>query len=188
MARFVASSLFLALAALVGLDAYTATHHIDSGGIAGSCAFQLFSDRLTPLAGGIRDGAHPRGAPPPHCPGSAPAHSVARVRPWPTISRSGSRCSSPRTSTGSPADAVRRSPRHGQGIPVESIQSRARHKRFARASVAQRPLPGCPTSWPDAKIVLHRLGLGHGSDGVGPPPARTPPSVAAQSNPRSDVP
>src|SRR2546428_14165476 len=38
MARFVASSLFLALAALVGLDAYTATHHIDSGGIAGSGA------------------------------------------------------------------------------------------------------------------------------------------------------
>src|SRR5206468_3824202 len=78
-------------------------------------------DRLTPLAGGIRDGAHPRGAPPPHCPGSAPAHSVARVRPWPTISGSGSRCSSRRTSTGSPADAVRRSPRHGQDIPVESI-------------------------------------------------------------------
>src|SRR5439155_901573 len=92
---------------------------------------------LTPLAGGIRDGAHPRGAPPPHCPGSAAAHSVARVRPWPMIGVSGSRCSSRRTSTGSPADAVRRSPRHGQGIPVESIQSPALHKRFARASVAQ---------------------------------------------------
>src|SRR5439155_9482080 len=87
-------------------------------------------DRLTPLAGGIRDGAHPRGAPPPPCPGSAAAHSVARVRPWPTISGSGSRCSSLRTWTGSPADAVRRSPRHGQGIPVESIQSRARHRRL----------------------------------------------------------
>src|SRR6267143_2202259 len=62
--------------------------------------------RLTPLAGGIRDGAHPRGAPPPHCPGWAAAHSVAQVRPWPTISGSGSDCSSPRTSTGSPADAV----------------------------------------------------------------------------------
>src|SRR2546422_6732884 len=49
------------------------------------------SDRLTPLAGGIRDGAHPRGAPPPPSPGSAAAHSVSRVGPWPTISWSGSR-------------------------------------------------------------------------------------------------
>src|SRR5437867_12757827 len=69
--------------------------------------------------------------------------------------------------------------RHGQGIPVASIQSRARHRRFARAIAAQWPLPGCPTSWPDAKIVLHRPGLGHGSDAAGPPPARTPRSVAA---------
>src|SRR2546428_2064101 len=46
---------------------------------------------LTPLAGGIRDGAHPRGAPPPPSPGSAAAHSVSRVGPWPTISWSGSR-------------------------------------------------------------------------------------------------
>ncbi len=43
------------------------------------------------------------------------------MRPWPGINVSGSRCSSRRTSTGSPADAVRRSPRHGQDIPVESI-------------------------------------------------------------------
>jgi len=56
-------------------------------------------DQLTPLAGGICDGAHPRGVPPPPCPGSAAAHSVARVRPWPTISGSGSRRSSRRTST-----------------------------------------------------------------------------------------
>src|SRR5438105_9539875 len=127
-------------------------------------------DRLMPLSGGIRDGAHPRGAPPPRCPDSAAAHSVAPVRPWPTTSGSGSRCSSRRTSTGSPADAVRRSPRHSQGIPVESIQSRARHRRFARASGAQWPLRGYPTSWPDAKIVLHRLGPGPGSDALGPPP------------------
>lgn len=48
------------------------------------------SDRLTPLSGGIRDGAHLRVAPPPRCPDSAAAPSVARARPWPTISVSGS--------------------------------------------------------------------------------------------------
>src|SRR5439155_25016415 len=36
---------------------------------ASPCAFHLFARWLTPLAGGIRDGARPRGAPPPHCPG-----------------------------------------------------------------------------------------------------------------------
>src|SRR3989442_8110505 len=36
---------------------------------------------LTPLCGGIRDGAPPRGAPAPPCPGSAAAHSVARGPP-----------------------------------------------------------------------------------------------------------
>src|SRR5438552_10653560 len=38
------------------------------------------SDRLTPPAGGIRDGAHRRVAPPRPCPCSAAAHSAARVR------------------------------------------------------------------------------------------------------------
>src|SRR3989442_4575952 len=42
---------------------------------------------LTPLCGGIRDGTHPRGAPPPPCPGSAAAHSLARGPPmFPTSS------------------------------------------------------------------------------------------------------
>src|SRR2546429_1944660 len=59
------------------------------------------SERLTPLSGGIRDGAHPRVASPPPCPGPAAARSGARARPWPTISGSGSRCSSRRTPTGS---------------------------------------------------------------------------------------
>ena len=45
-----------------------------------TCAFHLFVDRLTPPAGGIRDGAHRRVAPPPPCPGSATAHCEARVR------------------------------------------------------------------------------------------------------------
>src|SRR6266566_4421046 len=79
------------------------------------------SDRLTPPAAGIRDGAQPRAAPSPHYPRPAAAQFEASVRPWPGINVSGSRCSSRRTSTGSPADAVRRSPRHGQDIPVESI-------------------------------------------------------------------
>ena len=66
------------------------------------------SERLLPLSGYIRDGAHQRVAP-----------------PWPTISASASRCNSRSISTRSFADAARRSPQHGQGIPVESIQSRA---------------------------------------------------------------
>src|SRR2546426_12575020 len=37
-------------------------------------------DRLTPLAGGIRDGAHPRGAPPPPCPGSAAGPGFVSLR------------------------------------------------------------------------------------------------------------
>src|SRR5207245_1482579 len=95
------------------------------------------SDRLTPHAGGIRDGVHPRVAPPPPCPGSAPAHSAARAHLWPALSVSGSRYSSRRSSTGSLEDAVRRSRRRGPGIHVESSQSRARHRRFATASGAQ---------------------------------------------------
>src|SRR6266566_2850369 len=94
------------------------------------------SERLTPLSGGIRDGAHPRVASPPPCPGSTAARSGARARPWPMISVSGSCCSSARTPTTSVSDAVRRSPPHGQGIPVGLIQLRARHRRFAKVSVA----------------------------------------------------
>src|SRR5437899_3767976 len=94
------------------------------------------SDRLTPHAGGIRDGVHPRVAPPPPCPGSASAHSAARAHLWPTLSVSGSRCSSRRSSTESPADASHRLPRYGPDIRVESSQSRAQHRRFATAIVA----------------------------------------------------
>src|SRR5438445_6288194 len=65
------------------------------------------SDRLPPLSGGIRDGAHPRVGPPPPCPDSAAARSVAWARPWPMTSVSGSRCSSRRTSTGPPEPASR---------------------------------------------------------------------------------
>src|SRR5437773_12444321 len=90
------------------------------------------SDRLTPHAGGIRDGVHPRVAPPPPCPGSAPAHSAARAHLWSALSVSGSRCSSRRSSTESPAAASHRVP----DIPVESSRSSARHRRFATAIVA----------------------------------------------------
>ena len=92
--------------------------------------------QLTPLSGGIRDGAHLRVTPPPPCPGSAAARCAARARPRPEISGSGSCCSSRRTPTGSPSGAVRRSPQGGPGILGESIRSRARHRHFARASVA----------------------------------------------------
>src|SRR6266446_5020414 len=94
------------------------------------------ADRLTPHTGGIRDGVHPRVAPPPPCPGSAPALSAARARPWLALSVSGSRCSSRRSSTESPADASHRLPRYGPDIRVESSQSRARHRRFATAILA----------------------------------------------------
>jgi hypothetical protein len=40
-----------------------------------------WSDRLTPPAGGIRDGDHRRVAPPSPCPGSAAARSAPRARP-----------------------------------------------------------------------------------------------------------
>jgi len=40
------------------------------------------SDRLTPLAGRIRDGAHRRVATPPPFLASAAAHYAARARPW----------------------------------------------------------------------------------------------------------
>ena len=67
------------------------------------------SDRLTPLAGGIRDGAHPRGPPLPHCPGSAAAHSVARVRP-----RSGARYSKRSAAARVPCSAVLGNGREGR--------------------------------------------------------------------------
>src|SRR2546427_9807940 len=40
-------------------------------------------------------------------------------------------------------------------------------------------------SGPDAKIALHRLGVGPESDTAAPPPARTPRAVAAPSIPPS---
>ncbi len=96
--------------------------------------FTYSFDRLTPLAGSIRDEALPRVAPAPLCPGSAAARCVVRARPWSRISESGSRCSSRRIPTESLSDAVRQSPRHDQGIPVGSIQSRVRHRRSAKAA------------------------------------------------------
>src|SRR5438128_8028737 len=112
-------------------------HEVGDGpDVRGVPSTYLF-ERLTPLSGGIRDGAHLCLASPPPCPGSAAARSGARARPWPTISGSGSCCSSARTPTAAASDAVRRSPPHGQGIPVGLIQLRARHTRFARVSVAQ---------------------------------------------------
>src|SRR5206468_11686507 len=128
---------------------------------------------LTPRAAGIHDAVHRRETPSPLSPGSATAHCEARVRLYPMISVSASRYSSRRTSTGSGEDAARRSRLRGQGIPDESSQSPAWRTRFARASGAQLPLLGCPMPWPDAKIVLHKLGLDPESGTGAPPPART---------------
>src|SRR5438128_3346899 len=89
------------------------------------CAFHLFADRLTPLFGGIRDGDHPRVAPPPPCPGSAAARSVARARPSPTTSVSGFRCSSRRTPTGSPSDEAFSSDRSNHALGIGVLPGRA---------------------------------------------------------------
>src|SRR4029453_1372114 len=139
------------------------------------------SERLTPLSGGIRDGARLRVASPPPCPGSAAARSGAGARPWPTISVSGSCCSSARTPTGSASDAVqKRAPRLRRRLPLPEHVLRNRRLRHRQAQFQQLTV--------DLRRAPERIGTAHPPNQVSELHLDSGPSAPASTLPRPVTP